>query len=128
MSDTQSTHLGTPTQILHRGANGITFANPKDPNYTVRFKHSRARKRLNGMSVENYIEEIIINDLVGVTVAGKPTTDAVSVRIRISGSAEAHVQIKRILKNLAAQLPAWADENVALGFEPSVPPKAIKLT
>lgn len=110
------------TQLYSRDANGVTFADPTDPDYTVRFKNTQSRKTLNGVSVVNYVEEIVINDLVPVTLGSSVGNDSISVRIRISGSAESHARVKQILKSIAGQLPAWADGNVALGFEPVVPP------
>lgn len=111
-----------PTQLYSRDANGVTFADPTDPDYTVRFKNTQTRKNLGGTSVANYVEEIVLNDLVPVTIGNITANDSVSVRLRISGSDKSHARIKLILKSLAAQLPAWADGNVALGFEPSTPP------
>ena len=110
------------TQLYSRDANGVTFADPTDPDYTVRFKNTQSRKTINGVSVVNYVEEIVFNDLVPVTLGSTTGNDSVSVRIRISGSAESHARVKAILKSAAAQLPSWADGNVALGFEPGVPP------
>lgn len=110
------------TQLYSRDANGVTFANPTDPDYTVRFKNTQSRKTLNGVSVVNYVEEIVFNDLVPVTLGSNVGNDSVSVRVRISGSAQSHARVKQILKSLSSQLPAWADGNVALGFEPAVAP------
>lgn len=110
------------TQLYSRDANGVTFADPADPNYMIRFKNTQTRKNLNGISVMNYVEEIVFNDLVPVSIGTQTANDAVSVRLRISGSAESHERIKQILASLAAQLPAWTKANVALGFEPTVAP------
>lgn len=111
-----------PTQLYSRDANGVTFANPADPDYTIRFKNTQTRKSLAGVQVVNHVEEIVVNDLFPVTLGNTTANDSVSVRIRVSGSALAHERVKAILKSVAAQLPAWADGNVALGFEPTVPP------
>lgn len=110
------------TQLYSRDANGVTFADPTDPDYTVRFKNTQTRKALGGVSVQNYVEEIVFNDLVPVTIGSATVNDAVSIRLRISGSDKSHVRVKAILASLAAQLPTWADNNVALGFEPIVAP------
>lgn len=111
-----------PTQLYSRDANGVTFADPTDPDYTIRFKNTQTRKSLGGTQVDNYVEEIVINDLVPVTLGNQTANDSVSVRIRISGSSASHARVKSIMKSVAAQLPGWADGNVALGFEPSTPP------
>lgn len=110
------------TQLYSRDANGVTFADPADPDYTVRFKSTQTRKALGGVNVQNYVEEIVINDLVPVTIGTATVNDAVSVRLRISGSDKSHARTKAILKSLAAQLPAWADGNVSVGFEPTEAP------
>lgn len=110
------------TQLYSRSANGVTFADPVDPNYTIRFKNSQQRKSLNGVSVVNFVEEIVVNDLVNVELGKTTANDAVSVRIRISGTEASHARIKAILKSLATQLPKWADANIALGFEPQTAP------
>lgn len=109
-------------QLYSRDANGVTFADPADPDYTIRFKNTQTRKSLNGVSVDNYVEEIVMNDLFPVTLGSSSANDSISVRLRISGSASSHVRVKQMLKSLAAQLPAWTDSNVALGFEPTVAP------
>lgn len=111
-----------PTQLYSRDANGVTFADPADPDFTIRFKNTQTRKSLAGVQVVNHVEEIVVNDLVPVTLGNSSANDSVSVRIRVSGSAQSHARVKSILKSLAAQLPAWADGNVALGFEPGTPP------
>lgn len=109
-------------QLYSRDANGVTFADPADPDYTIRFKNTKTRKSLNGVSVDNHVEEIVFNDLVPVTIGSQTANDAVSIRIRISGSAASHTRVKSILASIAAQLPGWATGNVALGFEPTVAP------
>lgn len=111
-----------PTQLYSRDANGVTFADPTDPNYTVRFKNTQTRKSLNGISVVNHVEEIVVNDLVPVTLGNSTANDSVSVRVRISGSAESHARIKAIMKSVGSQMAGWADGNVALGFEPGAAP------
>lgn len=113
------------TQVLTRDANGVTFANPADPDYRVRFKTTTSNKSLNGVSVPNYITEIIVNDTVGVTVGTISANDAVAVRVRVSGSIASIDRRKAILKSIAGQLSAWADENVLSGFEPVTAPLVV---
>lgn len=113
------------TQLYSRDANGVTFANPSDPDFTVRFKNTQSRKSLGGLTTQNYVEEIVFNDLNPITINGVSANDSVSVRLRISGSAESKARVTAILNSLAAQLPTWASNSVPLGFEPVEPPDVV---
>lgn len=113
------------TQVLTRDANGVTFANPADPDYKVRFKTTTSNKTLNGVSVPNYVTEIIVNDTVGVSVGNVTANDAVAIRIRCSGSLASLARRNAILASIASQLPTWATENVMTGFEPVTPPLVV---
>lgn len=106
------------TQLLSHDATGVTFADPIEPDFTVRFKTTRNTKSLNGVSVDNYLHEIIVNDTNPVTIGNTSANDALSVRVRISGSVNSQARLKEIVKSLAGQLPSWADENAMVGFEP----------
>lgn len=110
------------TQALTRDANGVTFADPTDPDFTVRFKTKRSSKGLNGINVENYLTEIIINDDHDIKKGDVSAVEALSVRIRVSGSASSMPRLEAILASIAGQIPAWSDENVLLGFEPTTVP------
>lgn len=110
------------TQALTRDANGVTFADPLDPDFTVRFKTKRSNKGLSGVNVENYLTEIIINDNEVITVGNSSATEALSVRIRVSGSAKSMPRLKSVIASVAEQLPTWVDQNVLLGFEPTTVP------
>lgn len=101
---------------------GPTYADPSDPDFTVRFKTTSGRKNLNGISVDNYITEIIVNDLYSVESGSNSATDALAVRVRVSGSSLSHDRLKEILAGLASQLATWGNENVLLGFEPQTAP------
>lgn len=114
--------MSKPTQLRGQDNYGSTFADPTDPNFTVRFKTNSGRKNLNGLSVDNYITEIIVNDLAPVVSGSVSATDALAVRVRISGSSLSHDRLKKIVGGLAAQLPAWTNENVILGFTPTTIP------
>ena len=113
------------TQVLTRDANGVTFANPADPDYRVRFKTTTANKSLNGVSVPNYVTEIIVNDNVPVVLGSTSANDAVAVRVRMSGTIASIERRKAIVKSIASQLATWADENVMTGFEPATPPVVV---
>lgn len=71
------------TQILTRDAFGVTYANPTDPDFRVRFKTTSSQKSLNGVSVMNFVTEIIVNDNVPVTLGNTSANDPVAVRIRV---------------------------------------------
>jgi len=101
---------------------GVLYADPGDPGFTVRFRNSSAKKTLNGVSVNNYVGEIIYNDDVAVTVGGVAATDAVSVRIRVSGTNEASTRKSAILTTLAAQLMTWDGQSAFKGFNPTTAP------
>lgn len=113
------------TQILSRDANGVTFADPADPDYRVRFKTTTSNKSLNGVTVPNYVTEIIVNDTVPVTIGSVSANDAVAVRIRLSGSIASLERRKAIVKSIATQLGVWADENVMTGFPPATAPLVV---
>lgn len=110
------------TQILTRDAYGVTYADPADPDFTVRFKTNRNVKGLNGVNVDNYLTEIIVNDRYEVTMGSVTATDPLSVRIRVSGSIESMGRLKDILNQVALQVSGWGTENVLLGFEPATVP------
>lgn len=110
------------TKLLSHDANGVTFADPTDPDFTVRFKTTRNRKLLNGMPVDNFIHEIIVSDLNEVEVKGQAAVDTLAFRIRVSGSSLSHDRMIAVLKSIVGQVPVWADNDVILGFEPTVAP------
>lgn len=109
-------------QKLRSDATGITYALPSDPDYVVRFKNSSQVKSLSGLSVQNNVTEIIINDLNNVTAGTLSVPEALSVRLKVSGSSLNSARKKAILIALAAQIEDWADEHVFEGFEPQTPP------
>jgi len=101
---------------------GVTFADPADPGNTVRLKATRSLKSLGGANTTNYVTEIIVGDDVPVTIAGVSTQDTVSVRIRVSGSAESMSRIAELVSGLATILPTWVGEDVLVGFTPTTAP------
>lgn len=101
--------------------NGVVYADPADPGLSIRFKQTSQGKSLNGVPVENHVTEIIINDDNQVTVAGSNAIDAISVRLRVSGSAQSKARVKALLGVLAST-NAWADEDVFSGFRPVTSP------
>jgi hypothetical protein len=60
-----------------------------------------------------------------VTVAGVAANDAVSVRLRVSATKESAARVKNILLSMAAQVDAWADEGVFIGFPPTTTPSLL---
>jgi hypothetical protein len=105
---------------------GVVYAEPTDPDNTVRLKHSAQVKTLNNVQVTNQVTEIIVNDNFGITIGDTTAVDAVSLRLRVSGSLQATARKKALLTALLATLDAWADEDVFSGFNPiSVPTSAV---
>lgn len=101
---------------------GVTYALPAKPDLTVRFRFSNTAKNLNGVTVPNYATEIIFNDNNPVTVGGASALDALSVRLRISGSLESKVRLRQLLLSMVDKLNVWEIENVMQGFRPVTPP------
>lgn len=104
--------------------NGVTYANPADPDSTFRVKHSQTKKSLGKNSVQNSVTEIILNDQVAVAFGTTSENDAVSVRVRISGSQnpESIARKRTMMKTLAKNLTTWADSDVVKGFNPDTVP------
>lgn len=115
--------MSRPTQVLTRDAYGVTFADPLAPDYTVRFKTNKTVKGLNGVNVDNFVHEVIINDAHEISVGTVTANDPLSVRIRTSGSIESQVRLCAVLQQAADQQAAWIQENTLLGFEPTTVPQ-----
>jgi len=109
-------------QLYSQQSNGVTYALPEDPDCTVRFKTSSNPKTLDGKRVINYVTEIMMNDLHPLTIGDTSVNDALSVRIRVSGSAESMDRLEQMVDNLSSKFPTWMSENVLLGFRPSTAP------
>jgi hypothetical protein len=110
---------------LRSDAFGVTFAETSDPDYTVRFKTSQSYKSLDGNSVQNVVTEIIVNDVHMTDLGdGHTVPEALSVRIKVSGSHYGKARKEAMLSAIAAQLDTWATEGVFDGFEPTTVPVA----
>lgn len=110
-------------QLYSRLPNGDVWADPIDPDYTVRFKTNAQPKVLDGMKTTNYVTEIIVNDNGKVSVGGLSVSDARSVRIRTSGAIESIADLKAMCSDACNQLvSAWLAENVLTGFPVTTPP------
>lgn len=110
-------------KLLNRQSNGVTYANPQDVNYTVRFKHSKSMKTLAGVSMANHVAEIIVSDVHTVSPATNASAnDALSLRIRISGSEVSAERLQKIVASIGPQLSKWVTEGVFVGFEPTTLP------
>lgn len=101
---------------------GIVYAEPNDPDNTFRVKHSASTKSLGGLQVTNQVTEFILTDDYAVTVGAASVIDALSIRVRVSGSLQATTRKKALLTSLLATLDAWGDEDVLSGFNPSTVP------
>lgn len=109
-------------QLYSQQPNGVTFCDPLRPEFIVRFKTTSAQKVIDGMKVQNYITEIAANDNNVVTIGSVNASDALSVRMRASGSQHSVARLKQMLLDLAGKLDTWGDENVLLGFNPTTAP------
>lgn len=105
-------------------ATGVVYADPSDPGLSIRFKQSEQGKTLSGVTVANHVTEIIVNDDNAITVSGVAAVDAVSLRLRVSGSTYSKARIKALLVALASDLDNWSDEDVFGGFRPTTIPTA----
>jgi len=108
--------------VKSREGTGITYADPAKPDMTVRFRFSTINKVLNGIQVPNYACEIIANDNNSITVGGVSALDALSVRVRCSGTLASKGRLRDILTSIAAKMATWETENVMQGFCPSTAP------
>lgn len=101
---------------------GVTYADPAKPDNTVRFRFSSTVKALNGVTVPNFATEIIVNDNNAVTIGDVSAQDALSIRVRVSGSLSSKTRLRNLLTSIAAQLGTWETENVMQGFRPATAP------
>lgn len=100
---------------------GVVYADPTDPGLTIRFKQTEQAKSLNGMPVANHVTEVIINDDNQITLSGVNAQDAISVRLRVSATAQSKARVKELFE-LLASLDNWADEDVFSGYRPVTAP------
>jgi len=116
--------MGVNTLKLYsQQSNGVTYADPTKPGMTVRFKTTSAPKMLDGQRTTNYVTEIVSNDVHDVTIGSKTVPDALSVRIRVSGSVQSTAQLNQMIQDLVSKLTtSWLSENVLVGFAPVTPP------
>lgn len=109
-------------KVLRRENTGVVYASVSKPDFTVRFRGSQQGKTLAGVATTNFVQEIIYNDVNPVTLNGAAANDAVSVRLRTSGSKQSKGRIKQILLSLAAQVDDWESDGVFEGFDPDTAP------
>lgn len=114
--------MPTTLSVKSQDNAGITYANPAKPDTTIRFRFSGSTKALNGVTVPNYASEIIVNDNNEVTVGDVTAQDALSLRLRVSGSLGSKARLRQLLLSLVAQLGTWETENVMQGFRPTTAP------
>lgn len=100
---------------------GVVYADPADPGLSIRFKQTQQGKSLSGVPVANHVTEIIINDDNAVTVGSSDAVDAISVRLRVSASAQSKARVKALL-GILANSSTWADEDVFSGYRPETAP------
>ena len=100
----------------------VTFADPSKPSFTVRFKTTNGKKRLQGIALDNIKHEIIVNDINHVNHGDDVLLDPLSLRISFSGAVQSRARLEQIAVAISGQLNGWFSENVLLGFEPVTPP------
>lgn len=107
-------------QIIATDQFGVTYANPQDPDFQIRFKTTSARKSVDGISMQNYVSEVIITD--NHKKDATAPNEALSVRLRTSGSTENKDRLYKLIKFLAQNLDQFETDSVFYGFRPSVAP------
>lgn len=112
----------TTLSIKSQDSSGVTYADPAKPDMTIRFRFGSVNKVLNGVQVPNLSTEIIANDNNSITIGSVSAQDALSVRVRISGSLNSKGRLRDILTSIAAQMATWETENVMQGFRPTTAP------
>lgn len=101
---------------------GIVYADPSDPDLTVRVKHTSSVKTLGQSQVQNQVTEVVVGDLHSITVGGNTSADALSIRLRVSGSTQSHARKKALLQALNETMDVWVTEDVLQGFNPTTVP------
>lgn len=114
--------MPTPLVLKSSGNNEQVYSLSTDPDLTVRFKHTENKKVLNGVSVTNYVTDVIINDANDVTVSGVSANDALSIRLRVSGTKESAARIATLLSMLSSGVTTWPGQAVFVGFQPTTVP------
>jgi hypothetical protein len=114
--------LQSDLAIKTRDAMGVTFASPSKPDLTVRFKTTSGVKSLGGVTVSNYLTEIIYNDLNAISIGSDTVNDPVSVRLRVSAGLSSASRLSEIFADIAINLAHWESENAFKGFTPSTAP------
>lgn len=101
---------------------GIVYATPTEPDLSVRVKHQTAKKSLAGVAVTNQVTEIIWTDANEVDLGAVKALDAVSVRVRVSGSLQSTDRKKSLCAAMRTTLAKWENEDVLSGFNPTSVP------
>jgi hypothetical protein len=109
-------------QLLKSDGNSSTWADPANLNRTVRLKQTSAPKTANGVTVTNHLTEVIINDTNSYDVGSAPVVDALSVRLRASGSSDSHAELQVLAALLADLVDQWSSDSYLVGFTPSSVP------
>lgn len=114
--------MSTTLSVKSQDNAGVTYADPAKPDTTVRFRFNTVNKSLNGVVTPNYATEIIVNDNNSIDIGGVSAQDALSVRVRVSGSLLSKTRLRLLLTSIAAQLGQWETENTMQGFRPTTAP------
>lgn len=108
----------TIMKVINTDQYGVTYADPSDPDFQIRFKTTNGQKSVDGRNVRNYVTEVIITDN---SVVGE-MNEALSVRLRTSGSAENKERLEFLLDTLAGLSQQIKDDSILFGFRPTNSP------
>lgn len=109
-------------KLKFRDANGLTYGDPSDSTFTVRFKRNQSSKTLDGNQVINQVSEIIWNCAPLVEVGDDTSRDYMSIRVRVSGADVSLAKRKALLAQVAKDLAVYATDDTIAGFDPTIAP------
>lgn len=112
------------------GEAGLRWADPSNPNLTVRLLQQSSGKTAGGFTVANHRTTLILNDVVDISPNGVDVVqETLSVKIILSGSSLSESLLHHYVSSLAGQLTTWRDGSttpttypVLKGFIPSSDP------
>lgn len=122
MGRNQESEHNMPFQVHTTDTFGPTYRDPDQPHLSVRFKSKTGNKTLGDLVTENVVSEIIVNDSLTVSDGGVSGSDALSLRVRVSGSSLSNARVTELLGMLAGQLMTWDSEHVFQGYNPVTTP------
>lgn len=86
--------------------NGVTFADPSDVNATTRTRTVRTNKTVENQRVTNVRNEFIVNRPGTLIIGDDTVTEALSVRVTISGSTLSETSLISMWEDTKANVDA----------------------